>query len=491
MTQIISPQFLLLSTLLIGVLNLLTPFCCQKGKPPSNFLLIIISSFFFFNILIIDWLFIKGLRVNLSLIAFANYSVDLHLEGLGLVFLTLLGFLWNCALLYTTKYLALNKLASSDRFLFFLNLSVLIGSFIALSANLFTMFVCYELLTLSTAPLINHGTEGKAGKGLYRYLKILMVSGMVLFLPAIIIIYNRLGHGDFSYQGLIEGNFSRIGAIGLLLMFIFGIAKTAIYPLHKWLPAAMVAPYPVSALLHAVVVVKSGLFCVYKILVAVFGLKYLQAIFNDFNWVIYLPVVGIFYSSLKALKTDNIKMILAYSTINQLNIALMSAFMFTPKSILAATLHMVSHSFSKICLFYAAGNFYSLNNTIKIKHLLAISNKLPKTSFIFLIASFSLIGLPPLGGFISKFYIMMAAAATGQILVMVVVALSSLFSGFYITKMLIFIYHLPPSPDISSDSLASETRLPTFMLVSLSLCLVGVILFFFIQKFISELLSYI
>jgi multicomponent Na+:H+ antiporter subunit D len=525
---LITPNFIVLSTILIAVLNLLTPFISKKDSGIRNFLLIIVSVFFFINILVIDGLFLKGIRTSISLFAFGNYSVAFHLETLGLIFLNLLGVLWICSLMYTTKYLKLHNIGHSSRFLFFMNLSVLSGVFISLAANLFTMFLFYEILTLSTAPLIGHNGGDKERKGLYRYLKILMVSSIVLFLPAILIIYAKIGHGNFIYQGFIQDSFSKNQTIILLVMFVFGISKAALYPLHQWLPAAMIAAYPVSALLHAVVVVKAGLFCIYKILVCVFGLKYLQAIFVDINWPILLPIFTIFYSSIKALRADNIKTILAYSTINQLSIALLSAFMFTPKAIAAAVLHMVSHSFSKICLFYAAGIYYSLKSTAKISDLIGISREKPKTSFIFLIASLSLIGLPPFGGFISKFYIMLAAAEQDNILVMIVVASSSVLTALYIVKILIFIYRpdaltrlsiaplydrqavknnkLFSKPSLNREALEEqgqtatarllsarrfENKMPLLMLISLSICLSGVIFFFLVHRFINMFLVYI
>ncbi|WP_250312071.1 proton-conducting transporter transmembrane domain-containing protein [Rickettsia endosymbiont of Oedothorax gibbosus] len=497
----VTPSFLIISTLLVAMLNLVTPFISNSDNNTRNSLLITISSFFFVNILIIDWLFLKGVRANLSITIFSNFAIGLHLEALSLIFLTLLSFLWICALIYTTKYLAINNIDNSSRFLFFINLSVLSGGMVALSSNLFTMFIFYEILTLSTAPLIGHSGGDKVMAGVYKYLKILMISGILLFLPAIIIIYAKAGHGDFTSQGFIEHYFSKNQTIILLLMFIFGTSKAALYPLHQWLPAAMVAHYPVSALLHAVVVVKTGLFCIYKILIYIFGLKYLHSIFAEFNWIIFLPIITIFYSSFKALTSDNIKKILAYSTINQLGIALLSSFMFTSKSIGAAILHLSSHSFTKICLFYGMGSIYSLKKTNQISDLINAGKEMPKTSFMVCIASLSLIGIPPFGGFISKFYIMLAAAEQNQILVMGVLALSTLFSALYLAKLVIFIYkpvncHSREKGNLEprlcrDDMKISENKLPNSMMLSLIICSCCIILFYFIQIFIKKFFIFI
>jgi len=484
-----TPSFLIISTLLLGVLNLVTPFISREDSYIRSFLLLAVSSFFFVNILIIDWFFLAGVRASLSINIFANFSIGLHLEPLGLIFLTLLSFLWICALLYTIKYLVINSINNSSRFLFFINLSVLSGSIVALSSNLFTMFMFYEILTLSTAPLIGHNGGDKVMAGLYQYLKILMVSSLLLFLPAILIIYSKVSHGNFVPLGFIEQYFSKNQTIMLLLIFIFGISKVASYPLHQWLPAAMVAHYPISALLHAVVVVKTGLFCIYKILIYIFGLKYLQSIFTEFNWVILLPIITILYSSIKALQSDNIKKILAYSTINQLGIALVSALMFTSKSMVAATLHLCSHSFTKICLFYGMGSIYSLKKTNKVSDLIYTAQEMPKTSLIILLASLSLIGIPPFGGFISKFYIMLAAIEQNQILVVATLALSSILSALYLIKLLAFIYK--PLPNDANKVNFIENILPFPILYSLVICSFGVILFYYIQMVIRKFFTFI
>lgn len=498
LSYLTTPNFLIISTLLLGITNLFAAFISKEDSKIRTLLLLIISFSFFLNILIIDFLFLRGMRTNFSLFNFGQYSFDLHLEPLGLIFLNLLGILWICSLIYTIQYLVINEIKNSSKFLFFMNLSVLSGVMISLSANLFTIFVCYEILTLSTAPLISHVEDKKVLKGLYKYLQILMISSILLFLPAILFIYAKIGHGNFVHGGFIQNAFSKNQTIILLLMFIFGISKSAIYPLHRWLPAAMVATYPVSALLHAVVVVKAGLFCIYKILLYVFGLEYLQSIFADFNWIILFPIFTIFYSSFKALRSDNIKMILAYSTINQLNIALLSAFMFTTKAIGAAILHLVSHSFTKICLFYAFGIFYSLKNTTKIEDLFDIKKDLPKTSFVILISGFSLIGIPPFAGFISKFSIMLAAAEQDNLLIMVVLAISSILSALYMAKILLFIYKTQSTQTLGKMDARSlclkqnETKTQKlWMATSLAICISLVVLFFLIQRFINQFLQHL
>ena len=478
-------NFLVISTILLGMINLVAPFFTREDSKIRSFFSLSISVFFLINVVLIDYLFIQSVEIKFTLLNIGKYSIAFALEPLGLIFLNMLAVLWIPALLYTIKFLAANQFINSSRYLFFVNIRILTGCIIALSANLITMFIGYEILTLCTIPLIVHHTDKKTLAGLHKYLKILLLSGIILFLPAIIIIYSKVGTGTFTAGGFIRDYFSDSAAIFLLLAFIFGISKAAIYPLHGWLPAAMVASYPVSALLHAVVVVKTGLFCIYKILFYVFGLQYLQLLFSDYNWLVILPAITILYSSLQALKHNEIKMILAYSTINQLSIALMSAFLLTPKGLAAAVIHMVSHSFTKICIFYSAGNFYSLNKTYYLSDLAGIKNTMPKTSLILLISSLSLIGMPPLAGFISKFYIMLAAADQQNIFVMITLASSTIFSCLYISKIIIAVYK-----PVENEIKIQEKVLPLFMFISLALCISFVIGFFFIQQVINIFLTF-
>ncbi len=485
----------------IACLNLLTPFVSNKDTSARTSLLVIISSFFFLNILLIDVLFVEGTELSIHLFALGKFSVALKVESMGLIFLNLLGILWIFSLLYTTKFLNINDFKKTSRFLFFLNACIISGVIISLSGNLFTMFLFYEVLTICTIPLIASKATNKIKQGLFKYLTILMVSSLVLFLPALIIVYSQIGHGNFELGGImIYSGLSPFYNKILLLMFIFGIAKSALFPLHSWLPSAMVASYPVSALLHAVVVVKTGLFCIYKILVYTFGIHFLQDLFSEFNWLIIIPIFTIIYSSLQAIRYKKIKMILAYSTINQLSIATLSAFLLTPKGIAAALLHMVSHAFTKISLFYCAGSIYSARHSNDVSELKGAAYFMPKVSLMFLIAGLSLIGIPPFAGFVSKFYIMLAAAEAGNIFAMVVIAISALFSAIYMLKMLIFIYHPSGKTDYknlrfirnelcrSDDSNDQKVKLPKMMILSLILCTLPVIFFIFIQKYMYKFL---
>lgn len=486
-----SPDICIIVSLIIATCSLCVPIISCKDSIYRTILSFLITILFLISVIIIDDLYFNNIRLSITIFQIDQFDFTLHIEALGLIFLNLLGILWIFANLYTIKFLSTNKIPSSSRFLFFMYLSMICGIIIAMSANLITMFVFYELLTLSTIPLIAHLPNKKVTKGLFNYLKILMSSSLVLFLPGIIIIYINVGHGNFTPQGFISPYFSDSFTIILLLMFIFGISKAALFPLHNWLPEAMVATYPVSALLHAVVVVKTGLFCIYKVLYYVFGLQNLQTIFAtfQFNWLLLLPIITIIYSSLYALKYQNIKKILAYSTINQLSIALLSAFILTPKGLIAAIMHMVSHAFTKICLFYAMGNIYTITGATRIRELIGIYNIMPKNSAILLIAALSLIGMPPFGGFISKLYIMLAAAEANNLWIMITLSVSTMVSAIYMIKILIFVYK-PTCNDFHSNvKYKAEKKLPYMQLLSIGGCLLGLIFFLVIHKGISIMLE--
>ncbi len=219
--QLLAKKFVI-AKLLVGMVNLITPFVTKKKSALCNFFMLAISIIFFGNVILLDWLFLNAVEFNFRLLDLGRYFIALHLEPLGMIFLNLLAVLWICSLLYTIKFLTINEIRSTSYFLFFVNCCVMIGSIIALSANLFTMFVFYEILTLCTIALTAHQGSEKATKTLFFYLKTLMISSLGLFLSAIVLTYTNVGHGNFISGGLIEGYFSNTHAIILLLMFIFG-----------------------------------------------------------------------------------------------------------------------------------------------------------------------------------------------------------------------------------------------------------------------------
>ena len=234
--------------------------------------------------------------------------------------------------------------------------AVSIGSTLAIAfaGNLFTLFLGYEFLTVATYPLVAHAGTPAARKGARTYLGILLGTSIGFQLLAILITYALTGTLDFREGGILAGTVSPLWAGLLYALYIFGIGKAAIMPFHRWLPAAMVAPTPVSALLHAVAVVKAGVFTVLKVTIYVFGPEFLTET-GVTDWLLWFVAATILLASLVAMTKDNLKARLAYSTVSQLSYILLGAMLLNTAGTLGSSLHIVMHAFAKITLFFGAG----------------------------------------------------------------------------------------------------------------------------------------
>jgi len=329
-------------------------------------------------------------------------------EPLGMLFAALASGLWIINSIYSIGYMRGNNEANQTRFYFFFAISLAAAMGVAFAANLFTLFLFYEALTLSTYPLVSHKGDEKTIRSARVYLGILLTTSIGLFLPAIVWTYMAAGTGDFTPGGILEGNLEG-PLIGLLLgLFVFGVGKAAVMPVHRWLPAAMVAPTPVSALLHAVAVVKAGVFTITKLIVYIFGVDYLFAQPSG-QWLLYAAAFTIVAASAVALRQTNIKRLLAYSTVSQLSYVVLAADILKPLAEVGAAIHMVAHAFGKITLFFAAGAIYTAARKTEIGQLAGIGRRMPWTMAAFTIGAFSMIGVPPTGGFVSKWYILAGA----------------------------------------------------------------------------------
>jgi len=316
---------------------------------------------------------------------------------------------------------------------------------LAIAGDLITSFIFYELLTLLTFPLIIGTGAPKEINAARKYIFTLMGLSLTLFLPAIAIIYYSTGAVGFVAGGILQAsNIAAMLAVVTFIMFVYGVAKTAIMPVHFWLPSAMVAPVPVSALLHAVAVVKSGLLIILKICVYIYGIDYLAEIFKSFwnsNLVIILCGASVFLSAVIALYQDNIKKLLAYSTINHLSICLLSVFMFSVAGIKAAIFHMIGHAVSKLSLFFTTGILESKYGGTNINDLKGLVQKSKGLAFLFTVATLSMIGVPLLAGFVGKAYIFYAAVEDKiNYLVVIVLSVSILISASYFLRIIYNVY---------------------------------------------------
>jgi len=359
-------------------------------------------------------------------------SIAFRVEPLGMLFAALASGLWIVNSIYSIGYMRGNKEKNQTRFFvcFALALSATMG--VAFAGNLFTLFLFYELLTLSTYPLVSHKGDAATVRSARVYLGVLLTTSIGLFLPAIIWTYAVAGTGDFVLGGILAGKLDD-PEVGLLLaLFVFGIGKAAVMPVHRWLPAAMVAPTPVSALLHAVAVVKAGVFAITKIIAYVFGIDFLFSSPSS-GWLLYVAVFTIVTASLVALRQTNIKRLLAYSTIAQLSYVVMAAAILKPLAEVGAAIHIVAHAFGKITLFFAAGAIYVASKKTEIYQLKGIGRRMPWTMAAFSIGALSMIGVPPTAGFVSKWYILAGAfEADNLVAVFTIIASTTLNAAYFL-----------------------------------------------------------
>lgn len=366
-------------------------------------------------------------------------SIAFKVEPLGMLFAALASGLWLINSIYSVGYMRGNNEKNQTRFFacFALALSATMG--IAFAGNLFTLFLFYELLTLSTYPLVAHKGDAATVRSARIYLGVLLSTSIGLFLPAIIWTYMAAGTGDFTAGGILAGKLND-PEIGLLLgLFVFGIGKAAVMPMHKWLPAAMVAPTPVSALLHAVAVVKAGVFAITKIIVYIFGIDFLFAAPSS-QWLLYAAAFTIITASLVAMRQTNIKRLLAYSTIAQLSYVVMAAAILKPLAEVGAAIHMVAHAFGKITLFFAAGAIYVASKKTEIAQLRGIGKRMPWTMAAFTIGALSMIGVPPTAGFVSKWYILAGAFEANNLIAVFTIIGSTVLNAAYFLPILYMVW---------------------------------------------------
>jgi len=389
-----------------------------------------------------------------------GFPIALHLEPLGMVYALVASSLWLANSLYSIGYVRANREKHQTRFFVCFALAIGSAAGIAFAANPLTLFLFYEILTLSTYPLVTHKGNDEAVRAGRTYLGVLLATSIGLQLAAILWI-QALAAGDavagteFVMGGVFAGALAT-GAVssGLILllyvMYVYGIGKAAILPVHRWLPAAMVAPTPVSAFLHAVAVVKAGVFCVLKITLYVFGVETLRGIGGG-TWLVYAAGATILIASLIALFQDNLKRRLAYSTVSQLSYVVIGAALLTPLSIVAATLHVAVHAVGKITLFFAAGAVYTASHRTKVSELDGLGRRMPFTMGAFTVATLSLIGIPPAAGFASKWFLvggaaeaLDAGAPAEALFTLTILALSTLLNAAYFLPIVYRAFFRPP-----------------------------------------------
>ncbi len=372
--------------------------------------------------------------------------LGLKVEPMGLLFALVASSLWIVTGLYAVGYMRGHHEKNQTRFFAFFAIAISAAMGVAFSANLFTLFAFYEMITLCTFPLVTHHGTPEARKAGRVYLGILLSTSIGFQLLAIIWTWQLAGTLDFQEGGILAGTASNGVLSVLLILFVFGAGKAAVMPFHRWLPAAMVAPTPVSALLHAVAVVKVGVFTILKVSVYVFGLDLLGTLASA-PWLAWVAATTIILGSLVAFTKDNLKARLAYSTISQLSYIVLGALLANEWGIIGGGMHIAMHAFGKITLFFAAGAVLVAAHETDISRMHGLGRTMPITFGAFFVGSLSIIGVPPAGGAWSKWFLGLGTLEAGQIGLLVVLMVSSLLSLVYLLEVPVRAFFSSPPED--------------------------------------------
>ncbi|MEM8988603.1 MAG: proton-conducting transporter membrane subunit [Pseudomonadota bacterium] len=387
-----------------------------------------------------------GARPSLDLVQLLpGFYIRFAVEPLGAMFALIASGLWIVNSFYSIGYMRGAKEQNQTRFYMCFAVAIASALGIAFAGNILTLFIFYEVLTLSTFPLVTHKGTAAAAKGGRVYLGILMGTSIGFLLLAVIWTQVVADTGDFTPGGILAGKAEGAVLGALLLLFMFGIGKAALMPFHAWLPNAMVAPTPVSAFLHAVAVVKAGVFTVLKVAVYIFGVDLLAGM-GTADFVMWAAAFTILMSSLIAMNQDNLKARLAYSTVSQLSYVTLGAMVATSMGVLGGGLQILMHAFGKMTLFMCAGAIYVATKKQHVSELDGLGRTMPITFGAFLVGALSIIGLPPLGGAWSKFYLALGAADAEQLLMIAVLMISSILNVVYLLPIAIRAFYAGGKP---------------------------------------------
>ena len=352
----------------------------------------------------------------------------------------------------------------------------------------FLLFPLFLLLLITATDKAKH-----AGR---LYLGMLIGSSIAFLLVAIIWTWTITGTLEFTPGGILAGKADGPVSAILLTLYVFGIGKAALMPFHRWLPAAMVAPTPVSALLHAVAVVKAGVFSILKIAIYVFGSDFLIQVATS-RWLFYLAAATVIIGSLVAMTKDNLKARLAYSTISQLSYIILGAMLASDLGFIGGGMHIAMHAFGKITLFFCAGAFLVALHKTEISQMRGIGHDMPFTTIAFLIGSLSIIGLPPMGGFWSKWYLALGTMEAGEIAVVAIILISSLLNVIYLLQIpfIGFLPKISSKPELMTSfteyhsNSSSLQEAPICCMIAIAITTFGCLFLFFYPELIYDLMK--
>ncbi len=476
-----SAETLLLATLILPLLGAVGIILARRTPDEREGVTLTIAALTAILVIVIAARFLDGETFAVTLFEpMPGISIAFEIEALGMLFALVAGLLWVVTSIYAIGYMRSHNEPNQTRFFVAFAVSIAATMGIAFSANLFTLFLFYELLTLATYPLVTHAGTPEAKRGGRVYLGILLGTSIGLFLPGILITWFLTGSVDFQAGGILAGHIDPAWAGLLYALFLFGIGKAAVMPFHRWLPAAMVAPTPVSALLHAVAVVKAGVFTLLKVTIYIFGSDFILS--NDVTGgLIWVAAATILLASMIAMTKDNLKARLAYSTVSQLSYIALGAMLASKAGLIGASMHIAMHAFAKITLFFAAGAIYVASHKKLVSELNGLGRAMPITFVAFFIGTLSIIGLPPFGGMWSKWYLGLGTVETTQLLLLAVLMISSLLNIIYLLPIPIRAFFSKPKSGEHYREIAEAPKpILLAMIITSTAC---VVLFFYPDPF--------
>ena len=476
-----SATTLLLLTLLLPLMGAVGIFAARRNPDLREGVTLVTASLVAVLVVIITNRFLNGEEFSLTVAEpLPGITIAFKIEALGMLFALVAGLLWIVTSIYAIGYMRSHNEKNQTRFFIAFAVAISCTMGIAFSDNLFTLFLFYELLTLSTYPLVTHTDTAEAKRAGRTYLGILLGTSIGLFLLAILITWFVSGSVTFQEGGVLAGKLDPAWAGLLYALFLFGIGKAALMPFHRWLPAAMVAPTPVSALLHAVAVVKAGVFTLLKVTIYIFGSDFILS--NDITGgLIWVAAATILFASLIAMGKDNLKARLAYSTISQLSYIALGAMLASKAGLIGASMHIAMHAFAKITLFFAAGAILVVTHKKLISEMNGLGRAMPITFAAFLIGALSIIGLPPFGGMWSKWYLGLGTVETGQLILLGVLMFSSLLNIAYLLPIPVRAFLGKPSNGVHYTEIKEAPK--TILLAMMITSTTCVLLFFYPDPF--------
>ena len=395
-------------------------------------------------------------------------SLHLRVDSLGLLFALVAAMLWLITSVYSVGYMRAGNYANQTGYFasFAVCVSATVG--LAFAANLLTFFLFYEVLTLATYPLVAHNRTASARAGGRKYLVYTLTAGQLLLL-AIVWIHSLVPGGEFQAGGMLPPGTPNWTTTALFILFVVGIGvKAGIMPLHGWLPAAMVAPTPVSALLHAVAVVKAGAFGCLRIVGYVFGVDLMRSVGLD-TVLALLAGTTILFGSVRALGETHLKRRLAYSTVSQLSYIVLGAALGSVAALAGAMFHIVAHGFMKITMFFCAGSIYTESHRDDVSQFGGLGRQMPVTMTAFAVGAVGLAGTPLLAGFVSKWNLGLGAIAAGQGLFVAVLVISGLLNLAYLFPVVYSAFFEAPHGEVRRErwTLTAPLALTAFVAILL------------------------